>query len=58
MDWKGVPGRADREDVGGCVAPVGKAHTVARNAGADGSRAAIESPSSPPYAAGTCHEQP
>lgn len=34
MDWKGVPGRANREDVGGCVAPVGKAHTVARNAGA------------------------
>lgn len=42
MDWKGVPGRANREDVGGCVAPVGKAHTLARNAGADGSRAAIE----------------
>lgn len=34
MDWKGVPGRANREDLGGCVAPVRKAHTVARNAAA------------------------
>lgn len=34
MDWKGVPGRANQEDLGGCVAPVRKAHTVARNAAA------------------------
>lgn len=43
MDWNGVPGRANREDVGGCVAPAGKGHSVARNDGVDGSRAAIES---------------